>query len=381
MLKFRDNIFYVGVKDNTVNAYNNAYLIKSEKTALIDTVSERLSQTYIKKIEEILPVSEIDYLICNHSEPDKSGAVRSILELNPNIEVIGTIAAIKNLKEITNMTFNEHVAKDGTALDLGNGTELQFCIVPNLNWPDTMVTYEKESKTLFSCDMFSAYYDGDIFSESIVFNNRYKDALREYYDCNFTPFKGFVQRAIEKISSYDIQLICAGYGPAVGKFINEVIADYKKWNIPAGTNTKNVSIFYFSAYGNTAKMADVIEQTLIKSGLNVNVLSEVNMSTAEILNNSDALIIGTPTINKNSPQEIRNAIAQLRFMNVKGKPYFVFGSYGWSGEGVQLVNNFLKVLKMKPFEKPFEILFTPSDKDFDSLIEYTERFSDMLQNI
>lgn len=374
MLKLRDNIFCVGVKDTAVGANNNAYLVMGEKTALIDTVSAELSQEYIKNIEEILPISEIDYLVCNHSEPDKSGAVRRILELNPNIEVIGTIAAIKNLKEITNMTFNEHIAKDGASLDLGNGTELQFCIVPNLNWPDTMVTYETQSKTLFSCDMFSSYCDCED-------DNGYENALKEYYNRFLSHFKGFVQRGIEKISSFDIQLICVGYGTVIEEYISKAMADYKNWSVAAESDIKTVSVFYSSRYGNTAKMADVIEHTLKKNGLNVEMLDEVNDDTAETLNNSDAIIFGTSTENKNAPAQIRNAVARLSPMSVKGKPYFVFGSYGWSGEGIQLVNDALKLLKMKPFEKPFSVYFTPSDKDIDELNEYTERFLDMIQNI
>ena len=374
MLKLRDNIFCVGVKDTAVGANNNAYLVMGEKTALIDTVSAELSQEYIKNIEEILPISEIDYLVCNHSEPDKSGAVRRILELNPNIEVIGTIAAIKNLKEITNMTFNEHIAKDGASLELGNGTELQFCIVPNLNWPDTMVTYETQSKTLFSCDMFSSYCDCED-------DNGYENALKEYYNRFLSHFKGFVQRAIEKISSFDIQLICTAYGTPIEEYISKVMADYKNWSIAAESDIKTVSVFYSSRYGNTAKMADVLEHTLKKNGFNVKMLDEVNDDTTETLNNSDAIIFGTSTENKNAPAQIRNAVARLSPMSVKGKPYFVFGSYGWSGEGIQLVNDALKLLKMKPFEKPFSVYFTPSDKDIDELNEYTERFSDMIQNI
>ena len=374
MLKLRDNIFYVGVRDTAVGANNNAYLVMGEKTALIDTVSAKLSQEYIKNIEEILPVSEIDYLVCNHSEQNKSGAVKRILELNPDIEVIGTIAAIRNLKDITNISFKERIAKDGAALDLGQGIKLQFCIVPNLNWPDTMVTYAPHSRTLFSCDMFSSYCDCEA-------NDGYENARKEYYNLFLSPFGGFVQRALEKISDFDIQLICTGYGSVIEEYVRKVISDYKNWSAEAESDIKTVSVFFSSRYGNTAKMADVIEQTLTDKDLKVNLFQEINEETAKILNNSDAIIFGVPTENKNAPDKIRDAVSKLLPINVKGKPYFVFGSYGWSGEGAQLVNDYLKLLKMKPFEKPFSVYFTPSDKDIDELIAYTTRFSDMIENI
>lgn len=380
MLNLKNNIFYVGVKDCSLGAYNNAYLVKGEKTALIDTVSEELSQSYISNIEEILPVKEINYLICNHSEPDKSGAVKRILELNPDIEVIGTIAAIKNLKEITNMNFNEHIAKNGTALDLGNGSKLKFCIAPNINWPDTMFTYELQSKTLFSCDMFSAYYDCDVMDTDTDFNN-YEYALKSYYNRYFTPFGGFIQNAAEKISAFDVQLICTGCGPVIEKNISNIVETYKKWSNPNYSDIKTVAVFYSSRYGSTAKMAAVIEKTLAEGGVNVKVFNELSVDLSETLNNSDALIFGTPTVNKNAVREVRDAIAQLNPICVKGKPYFVFGSYGWSGEGIQLVNDTLKLLKLKLFKKPFGVLFSPSDKDIEELTEYTEQFSGMLQNI
>lgn len=131
-----------------------------------------------------MPVSEIDYLICNHTEPDHSGSVKKILELNPDIEVVGSIAAIRNLKEITNMTFKEHIAKDGAELDLGDGKVLKFCIVPNLHWPDTMVTYLESEKTLFSCDVFGAHYCEDaVVDEDIIYYDKYEKAMKVYYDC------------------------------------------------------------------------------------------------------------------------------------------------------------------------------------------------------
>ena len=212
MLELKNNIFYVGVKDPTLRTFDifmeteygttyNAYLVKGEKTALIETAHEKLLDSYISNIEEIMPVSEIDYLICNHTEPDHSGSVKKILELNPDIEVVGSIAAIRNLKEITNMTFKEHIAKDGAELDLGDGKVLKFCIVPNLHWPDTMVTYLESEKTLFSCDVFGAHYCEDaVVDEDIIYYDKYEKAMKVYYDCIVSPFNAFVVKALEKLS-------------------------------------------------------------------------------------------------------------------------------------------------------------------------------------
>ena len=165
-----------------------------------------------------MPVSEIDYLICNHTEPDHSGSVKKILELNPDIEVVGSIAAIRNLKEITNMTFKEHIAKDGAELDLGDGKVLKFCIVPNLHWPDTMVTYLESEKTLFSCDVFGAHYCEDaVVDEDIIYYDKYEKAMKVYYDCIVSPFNAFVVKALEKLSALDIEMVCNSHGPVLKK--------------------------------------------------------------------------------------------------------------------------------------------------------------------
>ena len=235
MLELKNNIFYVGVKDPTLRTFDifmkteygttyNAYLVKGEKTALIETAHEKLLDSYISNIEEIMPVSEIDYLICNHTEPDHSGSVKKILELNPDIEVVGSIAAIRNLKEITNMTFKEHIAKDGAELDLGDGKVLKFCIVPNLHWPDTMVTYLESEKTLFSCDVFGAHYCEDaVVDEDIIYYDKYEKAMKVYYDCIVSPFNAFVVKALEKLSALDIEMVCNSHGPVLKKYIAEAI--------------------------------------------------------------------------------------------------------------------------------------------------------------
>ena len=151
MNKITENIYYVGVKDPDLKTFDiimdtefgstyNSYIVKGEKVALIETAHDKFQDEYIKNIEEVVDIKDIDYVILNHTEPDHSGSLAKILEINPDITVIGTIAALKNLKEITNMTFKEHLAKDGEELNLGDFS-LKFIIAPNLHWPDTMMTY------------------------------------------------------------------------------------------------------------------------------------------------------------------------------------------------------------------------------------------------
>lgn len=359
MTKIIDGIFNVGVNGN------NAYLIASEKNVLIDTVSEAQSDELIENIEKILPVTKLDYIVCNHTEPNKSGAVKKLLQLNPKVEIIGTIAAMRNLKEITNTSFSEHIAKEGATLEIG-GFTLKFCIVPNLNWPDTMVTYEATNKILFSCDIFSRENGG---------------TLQEYYDKYFMPYKGFVKKAIEKLSEFSIELICTGSGALIEN-VYKAFSHYKEWS--REDIAENAVILFASKYGSTSYMAEIIRDTLTENGLET-VCYDVYSTDADIIikaaNQAKAVIVGTPTINRNADKKVWNILTSLDAVNIRNKPCFVFGSYGWGGDGMDLIQKLMLQLKMRPFDKPFGSLFALSDEKKTELVKYTKHFSKITQNI
>ena len=149
MKQLKDNIYYVGVINPNLRVFDiimkteygtsyNAYLIKGEKTALVETVHDRFSEHYFDNIKQITPIEDIDYIIFNHTEPDHSGSLMKLLKINPKIKVVGTTAAIKNLNAITNSTFESIPVKTGDTLDLGNDMLLEFIASPNLHWPDTI---------------------------------------------------------------------------------------------------------------------------------------------------------------------------------------------------------------------------------------------------
>lgn len=378
MLEIKKNIFYVGVKDK--NKTYNSYIVKGEKTALIETAREGLEEALIRNIEEILPVTEIDYLICSHTEPDHSGCVSRILKLNGDIEVVSTIAGIKNLKEITNMTFKERIAKDMSALDLGNGVTLKFMTVPGLPWPDTMVTYT--DKTLFSGDMFSADYDAAAIDSDIADKEAYDKAVRVFFENRLSPFKTFVKKALERLSDIDIDTICAGHGPVLGECAKEIIKKYGMWSDAGSGDKKIIAVFYDSVYGYTAQMADIIEHIMAKHDAEVksfNISHSCGEEMLSALNSSAALVFGTPTINKNASKKVWDIIASLDMINSKGKPYIVFGSYGWGGEGLELVYRHLKMQGLRAFEKPLGVVLKPSEEDKERISELAARFAEFIK--
>ncbi|MBQ2663738.1 MAG: FprA family A-type flavoprotein [Clostridia bacterium] len=333
-MQIRPNIYNVGAGGN------NAYLITGEKIALIDTVLKDFADDLITNIEQITPVTKIDYLICNHTEQNKSGAVGPLLEKNPDIEVIATVAGLRNLKEMLNRGFNEQVAKDDAILDLGNGLSLKFLITPNINWPDSMVTYEESTRTLFSCDLMS---EGE-----------------EYL------FPDFTSNALERIAKLDIDLICTGKGNKAAPVAETEQAD------------SGVVILYSSRYGATEKMAKTIKEALENTETHLLCAGD-NCDFSELIHNSSALIVGTQTENNGSDKLLLGKIAALTPLKMRHKPFFTFGSYGWSGEGPQIVHNLLKSYGMRPFSKPFLSIFTLSEEKRKELISHTQKFAEFIQ--
>lgn len=387
MIEVTNNIFCARVIANNVRSdffYNkpvdtsyNSYLVKGKKNALIGVVHNDYCKEFLRILEDTIYVSDIDYLIMNCTRTEYSDSINEILNRNPNIQVVGTIPAIKNLKEITNVKFNEHIAKNGDVLDLG-GKTIEFMVAPCLPWQDTMITYVSEDKAVFSGRLFSSnYVSEDIFDTDY---EGYKTALKDYYKHIFLPYGGFVKKALNLIKSKNTEFIFTSNGAVIKNNIIQKINDYLK--LAKTNDTAEVAVFCSKHYKNTLKIANVIADTLKKCHINVCIYDVCNISenTINAMNSAKAVIFGTPTINKNAAKEIWHLLSELDAVNAKNKPYFVFGSYGWSGEGAELVHRYLQQLRLRPFAKPVSAAFTPSETDINDISEYTRRFAESIEN-
>lgn len=327
-----------------------SYIAQGEKTALIGGAADGVRSDIIKNA---------DYAVFTHSLPPLG--INRILDLNPDIEIVATVAAMRNLKEITNRGFNELIAKDGAELDLG-GRTLKFIIAPHLNHPDSMLVYDTKDKLLFSGLAFGSYESGGI---------------KSFYKNELSRFKPFVKTAAQRVKELDIDVICPEVGSFIAKNPHSAIDKYILWSSPSEDDKKSAAIFYVSSSGNTAAMAKIIEQTMLDYDIRVkrfDILKSVKKEMLEALYGSDMLIFGTPTIYQNAAKPIWDLISCTDLVNMRRKPCMVFGSYGWGGEGAELLCNHLKLLHISPFDKPFKCVFTPSAEDISELTKYTERF-------
>ena len=386
-LEVKNNIFWVGALDFDIRTFDvimtteygttyNSYVVKgAEKTALIETSKDRFFEENLERIKTVIDPEKIDYLIVNHTEPDHTGAVEKFLEINPNITVYGTVAAINYLKQITNKEFNSKAVKDGDTLDLG-GKILKFISVPFLHWPDSMYTYIEEDKTLFTCDSFGCHYaDEKVFNDKI--SGDFIDAYKYYFDCIMGPFKDFVLKAIDKISPLDIETICPGHGPVLREDLDKYINLYKEWSVVKKEN--KVVIAYVSAYGYTKKMAEKIAEGVKSKGIAVSLYDLETANKDKVMADiytAKGLLIGSPTLVNDALPPVWNILTSLNPTINKGLLAGAFGSYGWSGEAVPNMEGRLNQLKFKMPAGVLKIQFNPSEEELSKCFEYGVNFAE-----
>lgn len=396
--KITDNIFNVGVlnpnirvadivvKTNNGTSYNS-YIVKgSDKTALIETAHKDYFENYLKNIQEIISIDQIDYIIMNHNEPDHSGSISKLIELNPNLTIVTSPAGAIYLKNITNKTdLNIKIVKDGDSLNLGNKT-LKFISAPFLHWPDSMFTWLVEEKALFSCDFLGCHYcEPYILDTNITDKEAYLSSLQIYYSAIFSPFKKYVLNGLSKINNLEISFVCPSHGPVLTKngILLEIIDKYKTWSDYNKNLTPTIPIFYCSAYGNTERIAKAISEGIKNQMPNINVplYNIIKHNIADLtnqLNLSDAFLIGSPTINKNSVPPIWNLLSTIDVINNTKKSVATFGSFGWSGEATEQISNYMSSMKLSVFEEKFKVCFVPTEQDIKNAISFGEKFAKSL---
>lgn len=364
--------------------YNSYVVVGSEKTALFETVKAQFFDQYIQRLKEAnINFQNVDYLVISHTEPDHAGSVEKIIDICPNITIVASAIAIKYLKKITNKNFKYIEVGGSSSISLGDKT-LKFISAPFLHWPDTIYTYVPEIQTLLTCDSFGAHYcTNNIFDDSVENYDHYMDALKYYYDCIFGPFKPHVLKAISKINELELKYVCPGHGPVLRRDIQKIISLYKEWSAPCSKNNKpKVVICYVSAYGYTANLAEKISEALCANNdIETKIYDVINFDKNEILNeisNADGLLFGTPTINSDMLEPIRELLTHLNPIVHGGKIAAAFGSYGWSGEGVPNTESRLKELKMNLLTPSLKINFKPSEKELEETYDFGRAFREKL---
>ena len=341
-------IYYVGVNDRTSSLFEslwslpagvsyNSYIVKGDKTALIDTVHISKAKNFIANIKTAIGDSPIDYVVINHMEPDHSGAIDYIVKSFPDVTIVGNKKTIEMVEGFYGSISNTKVINDGDVLDLGDGKSLKFVITPMVHWPETMMTFEQSNSTLFSGDAFGCFgalNGGVIDAECDV--ESYIPEMYRYYAAIVAKYGTFVIKAIEKLKGLRINRICPTHGPVWQDYMMHVIDLYDR--LAHFTPQNGAVIVYGSMYGNTEDIAELIARELTVNGVSVRMhniaTADLSVVLADIMR-FKGLIIGAPTYNSSIFPPIQNLIEAIVSRGIKNRVLSTFGSYTW-GPGISV---------------------------------------------
>lgn len=392
-------IHYVGVNDTDKTLFEglwplpygvsyNSYIIEGEKIALIDTVESGNEEEYLARIREAIGDKTVDYLVINHMEPDHSSLISFIKKHYPEMVIVTNQKAVPMIKGYQNGYDGEiMVIKEGDELSLGNAT-LKFFMAPMVHWPETMVTYLVEEKTLFSGDAFGTFggvVNGITDSEASIQGSdedidtfsQFRDEMIRYYSNIVGKYGTPVQSALKKLSVLQIERICSTHGPVWEKQIPEVTALYDRLSRYEAEH--GVCIVYGSMYGNTAAAAQELAKELEARGIpyamhdvagNVQPGLGVSGAIRDIFR-YDTLAVGSPTYNNSIFPPVETFMRAVAARLVKGRRFYAFGSYTWAGSSVNKLNELARELDFEILSEggSFAQAYTPSKCDMAAVAE------------
>jgi flavorubredoxin len=350
----------------------NSYLVKgSDKTAVIDAVDPPKSGEWISNIKK-LGVGTIDYIISNHAEQDHSGAIPDLLAQFPGAKVVTNDKCKGFLENLLLIPAEKFITvKDGETLSLGDRT-LEFIFTPWVHWPETLCTYLREDKILFSCDFFGSHLaTSELFVKDAP--KVIEDAKR-YFAEIMMPFRVAIRKNVQKIEALDIAYIAPSHGPVHDK-PGIIIDAYKDWISDRVENT--VVLAYVSMHGSTGKMASYLSDVLIDRGIEVKLfnLTETDLGQlAMALVDAATIVLGTPTVLAGPHPAAVYAAALTNALKPKVKYATVFGSYGWGGQTVDIIKTNMKNLKVE-FLEPVLTKGFPLEEDFRKLDQMADEIT------
>ena len=357
---------------------SNSYLIQADKTALIDPPGESFTEIFLEELQQYLNLEQLDYVILGHINANRMTTLKRILEIAPHIQVICSKPAAKSLKTV----FPQWTSQFKTAnddLDLGQGHQLQFIAVPTPRWPDGLFTYDPATAILYSDKFFGVHVCSDNLWDE---DWKQLDSDRRYYfDCLHSKQIKQVETALDKFDTLTTKYYAPNHGPVIRYSLSRLTYDYRQWCQQQQSQTLTVAVFYASAYGSTTQLAKAIAQGLESQQVNPKLMN-CELATpeeiAEAVQDTDGLIIGSPTLGGHPPVQIETALGIILNTAGKSKLAGVFGSYGWSGEAIDLMEGKLRDANYKFGFETLRVRFTPSQKDLDTAEKRGQEFAQTL---
>lgn len=393
--KLTDKVTWVGKVDWELKRFHgdefsthngssyNSYLIRDGKNILIDTVWLPYDEEFIVSLKKEIDLKDIDAIIVNHAEIDHSGSLPALMREIPDTPIYCTANGEKILRGHYHQDWRYVTVKTGDRLELG-GSTLTFIEAPMLHWPDTMFTYMSGENILFSNDGFGQHYATEtLYNDMVDHAELFAEALK-YYANILNPFSPMVTRKIKEILSMNlpIEMICPSHGVLWRDHPEQIVHKYLEWADAYQEN--QITILYDTMWNATRRMAETIAQGILETDPDVTVKifsaskSDKTDLIAEVFK-SRALVLGSPTVNNGYLYAVAGMLELIKGAKFKGKKAAAFGSYGWSGESVKLMNEELRAAGFEVVDDGLRIQWRPDEMALDSLVQYGRSLGEKLR--
>lgn len=393
--KINDSVKWVGKIDWELRTFHgeeysthrgssyNSYLIQDEKTVLIDTVYTPFAKEYVANLKKEIDLNKIDYIIINHAESDHSGALPELMREIPNTPIYCTANAVKSIKGHYHQDWNFVEVKTGDKLNIGS-KDIVFIEARMLHWPDSMFSYLTGDSILFSNDAFGQHYASELMYNDLVDQTElYQEAIK-YYANILTPFSKLVVKKIEEVVAMNVpvNMICTSHGIIWRDNPLQIVEKYMEWAKDYQEN--QVTIVYDTMWEGTKKMGEAIAEGIktTNPSLNIKLYNTAKTDKNDVITEvykSKAILIGSPTINKGILHSVAGALEQIKGLGFKNKKAAAFGSYGWSGESVDILNEELKKAGFELMNNGIKALWNPDQESLTQCFELGKQIGENLK--
>ncbi len=389
--KISDKVTWVGKTDWELTHFHgdelstdrgssyNSYLIQDEKTVLVDTVWRPYDREFVSRLSEVVDIRKIDYIVMNHNEVDHSGALPELMRIIPDVPIYCTKKGEAILRGHYHQDWNYVNVKTGDTLNIGEHT-LKFVECPMLHWPDTMMTYLSGEQILFSNDIFGQHFASEgLFDDTANLSDLLYEA-QKYYTNIVNPYAAMAQRKLKEVlgMQLSLKLVAPSHGVVWRSNIKTIVERYVAWS--ASYQEDAVAIVYDTMWNSTRIMAENIAQGIydVAPDTKVTLHNAAKDDKNDILTaifRSKAVLVGCPTINNGVSFAIAGLLEMARGLKFKNKKAAAFGSYGWSGEGVKMLNEALVGAGFTLVNEGIRTLWVPDQQAIEQLRQYGRDFA------
>jgi flavorubredoxin len=363
-----------------VGSTYNAYLLMDEKVALIDAVKKEFVEDLIEGISQLVDPAKIDLVISNHTEMDHSGGLPRVMQaVGEDKPLLCSKMGHANLSKHFSGNWNYQPVEDGGELSLGKRT-LAFMETRMLHWPDSMFTYVKEDNILFSSDAFGQHYAGverfdDEVGEAIM-----PHALK-YFANILLPYAPLILKLVDRVKGMGLALdmICPDHGIMWRRDPAKIVDSYVEWSLQKPK--RKALVIYDTMWHSTERMAEAIVDSLAQQGVNARPMHLRNNHRSDIITevvDAGAIVVGSPTLNNGLFPTVSDFLTYMKGLRPKGKVAAAFGSFGWSGEAVKLINRELDEMKFTLIDPGLRIQYIPDDQGIKACYELGKKIAGTL---